>query len=158
MTDFSDDHGLSRRSFVSGAGVALAAGTAAAGASAASAAAPASRGRFAGKVAWITGGARGQGRSHAERLYAAAVTPDTDGARLLLDRVRAGRLGDGFTPRQVAVKHWAGLATPDAVRKAAELLVEHGWLRLDVVAAGASGGRPSERYLIHPALLNGGEA
>ncbi len=97
-------------------------------------------------------------RSHAERLYAAAVTPDTDGARLLLDRVRAGRLGDGFTPRQVAVKHWAGLATPDAVRKAAELLVEHGWLRLDVVAAGASGGRPSERYLIHPALLNGGEA
>lgn len=70
MTDFSDDHGLSRRSFVSGAGVALAAGTAAAGASAASAAAPASRGRFAGKVAWITGGARGQGRSHAERLAA----------------------------------------------------------------------------------------
>lgn len=97
-------------------------------------------------------------RSHAERLYAAAVTPDTDGARLLLERIRSGKLGDGFKPWEVAVKHWAGLATPDAVRKAAEMLAEHGWLRLDVVTAGAAGGRPSERYLIHPSLLTGGEA
>lgn len=70
MTDTTEDQGLSRRSFVSGAGVALAAGTAGAGATAAAAAAPAPRGRFAGKVAWITGGARGQGRSHAQRLAA----------------------------------------------------------------------------------------
>ena len=97
-------------------------------------------------------------RTHAERLYAAAMTPDTDGARLLLDRIRAGKLGHGFKPWEVAVKHWAGLTTPDAVRKAADLLAEHGWLRQEVVPAGASGGRPSERYVIHPMLLNGGEA
>lgn len=97
-------------------------------------------------------------RSHAERLYAAAVTPDTEGARLLLDRIRAGRLADGFKPWEVSVKHWAGLATPDAVRKAADLLTDHGWLRREVTTAGAAGGRPSERYLIHPSLLKGGAA
>lgn len=97
-------------------------------------------------------------RSHAERLYAPAVTPDTDGAQRLLTHIRAGKLDDGFTPRQVAVKHWTGLATSEAVRKAAELLAEHGWLRKEVLAAGAAGGRPSERYLIHPVLLTGGKA
>lgn len=59
--------GLSRRSFVAAAGASMAA-AAATGASAASE--PAATGRFAGKVVWITGGARGQGRSHARRLAA----------------------------------------------------------------------------------------
>ncbi len=101
-------------------------------------------------------------RSHAERLYAAAVMPETDGARLLLDRIRAGKLADAdgviasaFTPRMVAVKHWTGLGTTDAVRKAAELLADHGWLKLETTKAGAAGGRPSDRYLIHPDLVKG---
>ena len=68
----SEEHGkslrqLSRRGFVAGGGTIAAA----AAAMPASAAAPrAAAGRFAGKVAWITGGARGQGRSHAQRLAA----------------------------------------------------------------------------------------
>lgn len=102
-------------------------------------------------------------RTHAERLYAAAVIPETAGARLLLDKIKAGKLTDGdgvlldaFTPRLVAVKHWAGLATPDAARKAADLLADYGWLMREAVPTGAAGGRPSERYLIHPMLLKGG--
>ncbi|MCS6811928.1 MAG: DUF3987 domain-containing protein [Tepidimonas sp.] len=92
-------------------------------------------------------------RSHAERIYAAAVIPETASARLLLERIRAGRIdGPDFTPRQVAVKHWAGLATPEDVRKAADLLVEYGWLRRETSSPGAGGGRPSDRYLIHPML------
>jgi len=63
------ESGLSRRHFVAAAGtIAAAAATTAAGAQAAPQPRPA--GRFAGKVAWITGGARGQGRSHAQRLAA----------------------------------------------------------------------------------------
>lgn len=102
-------------------------------------------------------------RTHAERLYAAAVIPETAGARLLLDKIKAGKLCDGdgvlleaFTPRLVAVKHWAGLGTPDAVRKAADLLADYGWLARVAVPSGAAGGRPSDRYLIHPMLLKGG--
>ena len=52
-------------------------------------------------------------RPHANRLYAAAVTPETTDAATLLSRIKAGKLVDrngvildNFTPRQVALKHW----------------------------------------------------
>lgn len=102
-------------------------------------------------------------RSHAERLYAAAVVPETAGAESLLGKIRAGKLTgsngkrlEAFTPRQVAVKGWAGLSTPADVHKAARVLVEHDWLARETEPTGAQGGRPSERYLLHPVLLNGG--
>ena len=56
----------------------------------------------------------------------------------------------------VATKHWAGLGTPETVRKAADLLADYGWLKRETVATGAAGGRPSERYALHPELLKGG--
>lgn len=99
-------------------------------------------------------------RSHAERLYAAAVVPETAGAQTLLAKLQGGKLSDAhgnvllqFTPRQVAVKHWAGLGTPDAVRKAADLLADYGWLVKDVVSL--PGRRDSETYVLHPQLLKG---
>ena len=102
-------------------------------------------------------------RSHAQRLYSAAVTPETAGAAALLVKIKAGKLTDtdgvlcdSFTPRLVAVKHWAGLGAADAVRKAADLLVDYGWLEKESTPTGAAGGRPSERYLVHPVLLAGG--
>lgn len=63
-----DDPTISRRQFVASAGVLTAASAARSTAEAATPERP--TGRFAGKVAWITGGARGQGRSHAQRLAA----------------------------------------------------------------------------------------
>lgn len=104
-------------------------------------------------------------RSHANRLYAAAVMPETTDAATLLSRIRAGKLMDrdgvildNFTPRQVAQKCWAGLGTPEAVRKAADLLADFDHLRRDVVQGGVAGGRPSDRYLINPAALARGTA
>jgi putative DNA primase/helicase len=52
------------------------------------------------------------------------------------------------------VKHWAGLETPEAVRKAAELLTDHGWLIREEVK---TAGRTSETYRIHPTLLKQGK-
>ena len=102
-------------------------------------------------------------RSHANRLYAAAVMPETTDAANLLAKIKASKLVDGdgviltsFTPRQIAVKGWAGLGTPEAVRKAADLLAEYDWLRKDSVPTGVAGGRPSERYTINPVVLKGG--
>ena len=99
-------------------------------------------------------------RSHAERLYSAATTPETGAAQKLLTKLKAGKLVDGdgmissaFTPRQIAVKCWAGLDTPDAARKAADLLVDFDWLRRESKPTGASGGRPSDHYIINPAAL-----
>ena len=104
-------------------------------------------------------------RTHAERLYAAALVPETTGAHALLAKIKGGKLCDGdgvlwesFTPRLVAVKSWAGLNSVDSVRKAAELLADYGWLARETTATGSAGGRPSERYLIHPALQAGSKA
>lgn len=104
-------------------------------------------------------------RSHANRLYAAAVIPETTNAATLLAKIKSGKLAvrdgvmpDSFSPRQVAVKHWAGLGTPADVRKAADVLVDYDYLRPDAAPAGAAGGRPSDRYLINPAILKDGAA
>lgn len=99
-------------------------------------------------------------RSHANRLYSAAVIPETTNAANLLSAIKAGKLtaSDGvkleaFTARQVAQKNWAGLGTVDTVREAAKMLVDYDWLRSETVSPGVTGGRPSERYIINPALL-----
>jgi putative DNA primase/helicase len=96
-------------------------------------------------------------RSHANRLYSAAVTPETANAATLLARLKAGRLTDrdgatldSFTPRQIALKGWTGLGTPDAVRKAANLLTDYDHLRRDLMQGSAAGGRPSDRYTVNP--------
>lgn len=104
-------------------------------------------------------------RKHAIRLYSAATTPETTDAASLLAKIRNGKLieSDGvllesFTPRQIAVKGWAGLGSPEAVRKAADLLADFDYLRLEQVrSADRNGrGRPSDRYLINPLALKGG--
>lgn len=94
-------------------------------------------------------------RSHAGRLYAAAVIPETAGAASLLRKIKTGALSTEFTARQVAQKCWTGLNKPDVVRKAADVLIDYDWLRRDLQASGdALGrGRPSERYQINPAAL-----
>lgn len=101
-------------------------------------------------------------RSHAERIYSAAVMPETSGAQDLLSKIKAGKLRDAdgvlqesFEPWKVATKNWAGLTSTEAVRKAADLLADYGWLVRETISSGVKGGRPSIRYLIHPILLPG---
>ena len=93
-------------------------------------------------------------RTHANRLYAAAVTPETTGAAALLAKIKAGLVMDDFKLKDVQQKGWASLATTEDVRKAAAMLVDYDWLQRDVVPSGdAMGrGRPSETFRIHPGL------
>lgn len=96
-------------------------------------------------------------RSHAVRLYSAATTPETTAAAALLKRIKTGVLGTVFTPRQVAQKGWMGLNSPELAQKAANVLADFDWLRLDKqVSNDPKGrGRPSERYFVNPAALPG---
>lgn len=98
-------------------------------------------------------------RTHANRLYAAAVTPETTGASALLVKIKAGLVKDGFKLKDVQQKGWASLATTEDVRKAAAMLVDYDWLQRDVVQSGdAMGrGRPSETFRIHPKLKGGAQ-
>lgn len=94
-------------------------------------------------------------RTHANRLYSAAVTPETGGAAVLLSKVKAGLLKDGFKVKDVQQKGWAGLTTTEEVRKATATLADYDWLRCDVVQSGKAGGRPGESFRVNPCLKGG---
>ena len=96
-------------------------------------------------------------RPHANRLYAAAVTPETTGAAALMAKIKAGLVKDGFKLKDVQQKGWSGLTTTDDVRKATAMLVDYDWLRCDVAQSGdAMGrGRPSETFRVNPCLIRG---
>lgn len=96
-------------------------------------------------------------RTHAERLYAAAVRPETSGARSLLAKIKDGTLGKTFTAREVKRNGWTGLHTTELAKCAADLLADYEWVRRDVVRSGdAKGrGRPSDIYCVNPAVMAG---
>lgn len=106
-------------------------------------------------------------KTHANRLYAAAVIPETSSAASLISKIKGGKVSDSdgvimssFTPRQLAVKGWTGLDTSEAIRKAADILVDYDWLRRDVIQSTDTmgRGRPSERYMINPSVFSNGAA
>lgn len=89
-------------------------------------------------------------RSHAERIYQSATIPETTSAKVILKKIKAKSLVDGFTPREIAQKNWTGLNEVEAVRKALGLLVDYDYLRVERLAPTSVGGRTSERYFINP--------
>ena len=85
-------------------------------------------------------------RSHAEKLYSMrGSTYDT--ARLILKKIRSGKLSEHFTARDVYVKGWSGLTDAREVSEALETLVEHGFL---VPWNVPKSGRRTVRHAIHP--------
>lgn len=98
-------------------------------------------------------------QSHAMRAYAAGTRIQMDGARALLGKIKAGKVRDGFTPRDVYNNGWALLTDRAEVRQATDALCDLGYLRMTQRAPGAEGGRPSFSFQIHPAIrTDGGEA
>jgi putative DNA primase/helicase len=92
--------------------------------------------------------------SHARRIYSCIVTPRLRAARDLAEKIQHRKVGaDGqFSCRDVYVKGWSGLDLPELVKMAVEVLKDAGWVRELPGESGASGGRPSNRYQVNPAV------
>jgi putative DNA primase/helicase len=90
--------------------------------------------------------------SHARRIYSCIVTPQLRAARELADKIKQRKVGaDGFfTRREVYLKSWSGLDTPDSVKQAAEVLQDANWVRGVSDESAPSGGRPANRYEVNP--------
>jgi hypothetical protein len=94
--------------------------------------------------------------SHARRVYSCVVTPQLRAARELADHIRKKHIRnkdggfDWFAARDVYLKGWTGLDMPEAVKAAAEVLVDAGWVREMSSEPGLTGGRPSNRYSVNP--------
>lgn len=92
--------------------------------------------------------------SHARRVYSCIVTPQLRAARELADKIKHRKVGTDrlFSCRDVYLKGWSGLNSPEAVKQAAEVLQDAGWVRDLSSEPGPSGGRPSNRYEVNPGV------
>ena len=87
--------------------------------------------------------------SHANRIYSAVVSPQIRAAQELAAKIKGRKVGaDGsFAARDVYLKGWTGLDTPDLVKLAADTLADAGWVRLE---ATETTGRTAKRYVVNP--------
>ena len=92
--------------------------------------------------------------SHARRVYSCIVTPRLRAARELADKIKHRKVGTDrfFSCRDVYQKGWSGLDSPEAVKQAAEVLQDAGWVRDLSAESGPFGGRPSNRYEVNPGV------
>lgn len=89
--------------------------------------------------------------AHARRCYGLLADDGLRAAQALADKIRQGRLADGFTARDVRRNQWRSLTTDEAVQAALDWLEDEGWLRADEVGGmGPGTGRRTWRYSINP--------
>ena len=90
---------------------------------------------------------------HARRIYHGASAPDADAARLLLARIKAGKVRGPFKARDVYRNCWHGLGNAEHVKSACRVLVDYGYLR-EAGGEAPAAGRPSDpTYLINPRVF-----
>ena len=90
-------------------------------------------------------------KSHALRIYGLAVNNKGKVAKLLLDKIKAGKLDNPFTIRNIKRVHWQGLADDSAINMALNTLTENEYLR--AVDVKKPIGRPTVEYHINPKIL-----
>jgi hypothetical protein len=90
--------------------------------------------------------------SHARRVYSCVISPATHAAQVLATKIKMKKIGaDGwFSLREVYLKGWSGLETPEASVRAVEILQDAGWIRPINEERGSQGGRPAMRFEINP--------
>ena len=88
--------------------------------------------------------------SHARRVYSCIVTPELRAAQTLGEKIKGRALGDVFAVREVYLKGWSGLGSPERVLHALDVLEDAGWVRPEAPKPGAQGGRPPLRYRANP--------
>lgn len=93
--------------------------------------------------------------SHARRIYACVVSPETAAARDLARHIKAGDLPELFSTRDVYFKGWSGLDSPERVRAALDFLEDAAWVRKAELSTSRSGGRPSEAWIVNPRVTRG---
>jgi putative DNA primase/helicase len=92
--------------------------------------------------------------SHARRVYSCIISPETRAARNLARHIRSRDLSREFKTRDVYLKGWGGLDNPERARTALAILEDAGWVRRIESLASATGGRPSELWIVNPKVTD----
>ena len=88
--------------------------------------------------------------SHARRIYEHATNNPLKAAKLILSKIKSGKLSNGFTPREIYQKGWSGLTDSAEVKDGLETLIDYRYL---LKCAAETIGRPSMTYRINPKVL-----
>ncbi len=92
-------------------------------------------------------------KSHALRVYSAALDPVNANAKTVLNKIELGKLADGFGTGDILRGGWTGLDSLVSVKAALTRLIEYGWIRKINSPTLAAGGRPSIRYQVRQNIL-----
>jgi hypothetical protein len=90
--------------------------------------------------------------AHARRCYGLLLDGGATAAKMLSEKIMAGKLPDGFTFRIIDRAKWSGLTDKKAIEDGLGWLEDSGWIRAIEEPAGKRSGRPTTRYTIHPDL------
>jgi len=92
--------------------------------------------------------------SHARRIYGMVATPEHEAASILAERIKAGKLPNPFTVKDVYRKHWAGLSDRAIIEAACMILIDEDWVVIERARASRpKGGRPPlPKFWINPVL------
>jgi len=88
--------------------------------------------------------------SHARRVYSCVLSPERRAAGELARHIKRGVFTETFATRDVYLKGWSGLDTPDKARSALGVLEDAAWVHKVEVRQSPVGGRPSETWMINP--------
>jgi hypothetical protein len=93
--------------------------------------------------------------SHARRVYSCVTSYQQRLAASLGLKLRGGSLAVKFHARDVYMKGWADLDTREKAQIALDILLDAGWIRRVHIGAGPRGGRPTDEYVVNPAVRRG---
>ena len=94
--------------------------------------------------------------SHARRMYSCVITPQMRAAHELAGKIKQRKVGinGSFSCRRdVYLKGWSGLTSPELVSQAAEILEDAEWVKRLANQPNPAGGRPPDRYAVNPRVF-----
>jgi hypothetical protein len=90
--------------------------------------------------------------SHARRIYQLGNQMTTPAASKLAQKINEGKLGDGFTWRDIMRKGWELLSDKEVIQQACTELVDLNWLRVEPIPTVSYQQGRLPRYWINPLL------
>jgi hypothetical protein len=88
--------------------------------------------------------------SHARRIYADATNNPLKTAKLILNKIKSGKLSNGFNQREINRKGWSGLADITEIKEGIETLIDCSYLLECVIE---TSGRPAVTYWVNPKIM-----
>ncbi len=94
--------------------------------------------------------------THARRIYSLALDSSDRAAARLAEKIKKGKLKDGFKRHDVVSKKWTLLNNKRSAQEAIEYLVEAGWIKENFrLSNNQKGGRPSApSYMVNPKIFS----